>query len=126
MRSNMARSGKHSRRDFLRFMGASAAGLTLGGIATYLPFQRAEFAQSIETDTALLEVSLRAVPTEISILPGGMTRVWTYQGEVLQGDPAALQFLPDSSLGPIFRVRRGQNIRIQFTNELPEESIVHW
>ena len=29
-------------------------------------------------------------------------------------------------LGPIFNVKTGQTIRVHFTNELPEPSIVHW
>jgi FtsP/CotA-like multicopper oxidase with cupredoxin domain len=52
--------------------------------------------------------------------------VWTYRGTVLKGDPAALQPLPGSHLGPILRVRRGQRVRIRFANDLPEPSIVHW
>ncbi len=29
-------------------------------------------------------------------------------------------------LGPIFRVHRGQRVRIRFKNLIPQESIVHW
>ena len=34
--------------------------------------------------------------------------------------------LPGSYLGPILRVRQGQRVRVRFTNDLPEPSIVHW
>ena len=34
--------------------------------------------------------------------------------------------LPDSYLGPILRVRQGQRVRVHFTNELTEPTIVHW
>ena len=73
-----------------------------------------------------VELALRAVPTEVAIRPGQTTRVWTYQGEVLEGDPATLQPLTGSYLGPIIRVRRGQRVRIHFGNNLPAQSIVHW
>ncbi|MFQ5617141.1 MAG: multicopper oxidase family protein, partial [Anaerolineales bacterium] len=69
---------------------------------------------------------LQATPAEVPILPGAPTRVWTYQGQVLNGDPAALQPLEGTYLGPIIRVRRGQRVLIRFTHELPEKSIVHW
>jgi FtsP/CotA-like multicopper oxidase with cupredoxin domain len=73
-----------------------------------------------------LEIALRATQGEVSILPGKASRVWMYQGAVLKGDPASLKALPGSYLGPILRVRKGQRVRIHFTNELSESSIVHW
>ena len=45
---------------------------------------------------------------------------------MLAGDPASVVTLPGSYLGPILRVRRGQRVRVHFTNDLPEPSIVHW
>ena len=73
-----------------------------------------------------LEVELRAVADQVSILPGAATQVWRYQGRVLQGPPEALQILPDTYLGPIFHVRKGWRVRVHFSHELPEETIVHW
>lgn len=120
----MANSSFLSRRDFLKWAGVGTAGAVSGlGLSTF-PFVSHTLAQSDTTPD--LEVRLRAVESEISILSGMPTRVWTYQGEVIQGDEAALQSIPDSYLGPIFKVRQGQHVRIQFVNELPEESIVHW
>ncbi|MBC8509689.1 MAG: multicopper oxidase domain-containing protein, partial [Chloroflexi bacterium] len=37
-----------------------------------------------------------------------------------------LQVIPNSYLGPIIRVQSGQKVRIQFTNDLSEPSIIHW
>jgi FtsP/CotA-like multicopper oxidase with cupredoxin domain len=34
--------------------------------------------------------------------------------------------VPGSYLGPTIRVRTGQKVRVRFTNELPEPTIVHW
>lgn len=73
-----------------------------------------------------IEIALKAVLDEVQILPGAPTRVWRYKGEVLNGPAEALRVIPNTYLGPIFQTKKGQTIRIHFTNELPEESIVHW
>lgn len=73
-----------------------------------------------------LVVRLVAVEDEVPIFPGAPTRVWRFQGQVLQGPQEALQPVPDSYLGPTFRLRKGQRVRITFENDIPEESIVHW
>lgn len=73
-----------------------------------------------------LEIALRAHSGTIAIRSGNPTSVWTITGELLQGEPDALQTLPNSYLGPIIRARIGQKVRIHFANELPEASILHW
>jgi FtsP/CotA-like multicopper oxidase with cupredoxin domain len=74
-----------------------------------------------------LEIKLTATEADVSILPGAPTRVWTYRADVLNGDPASVQRLSDSYLGPIIRARRGQKVRVFFQNNLPgQPSIVHW
>lgn len=113
----MFQSDKLSRRDFLRLSGLGVATLFAGPILNSCAFTK---------QAADLEISLQAVPGEVPILPGKATRVWSYQGQVTKGDPASLQTLTGSYLGPILRVRKGQRVRITFTNNLPEQSIVHW
>lgn len=71
-------------------------------------------------------MNLRAVRTTAQILDGSPTNVWKYEGEVLQGPPDTLQPVPDSYLGPTIRVTRGQTVRINFTNNLPETTLMHW
>jgi len=44
---------------------------------------------------------------------------------VLSGPAEALLTLPNTYLGPIFQMKTGQTVRAHFTNELPQESIVH-
>lgn len=132
----MSQSDKPNRRDFLRLSGLGVATLFAGGgLAPLLSgCTSAQEATSIPTATTgpspvssvELEIALQAMQGEVSILPGKATRVWTYQGQVTKGDPASLQTLPGSYLGPILRVRKGQRVRIAFTNNLPEQSIVHW
>ena len=73
-----------------------------------------------------LDIALEAIETQAQVLPGTPTRVWSYRGRVLRGDPASLQELPGSYLGPVIRARRGQRLRVTFTNRLAQESIIHW
>ncbi|GAB1422003.1 multicopper oxidase domain-containing protein [Anaerolineales bacterium] len=113
-----------SRREFLKMTGMGVAGLASSNLLPGLPFMTKILAQSDEIPD--LEVQLRAVESEVSILSGNPTQVWMYEGEVLQGDPASVQSIPNSYLGPIFRVRQGQHVRIHFVNELSEASIIHW
>jgi len=60
------------------------------------------------------------------LLPGRKTRVLSYRGELVRGDPANLQTLPDTYLGPVIRASKGQKVRIHFTNGLDEKSSIHW
>jgi FtsP/CotA-like multicopper oxidase with cupredoxin domain len=76
-----------------------------------------------------LEIRLRAAPADVAMLSGRATQVWRYQADLLTGDPASLQVIPDSFLGPTIRVKRGQKLRVHFTHDLPGRamrSIVHW
>ncbi|MCL5997992.1 MAG: multicopper oxidase domain-containing protein [Chloroflexi bacterium] len=82
-----------------------------------------------DSTTTDLEIALKATQAEIALLPGKPTRVWTYQAQVLKGNPANVQALPGSYLGPVIRASKGQRVRVQFINDLPdkaERSIIHW
>ena len=140
-----------SRRKFLRWSSAGTAILATGGVGALLSACNTETpaaatlastattaasvsGSAVPTATAAsaatraldAEYSLRAMPTSAAIFPGKETAVWSYRGKPLGGDPASLQPVGDSYLGPTFRVKKGQRIRINFTNELPEPSITHW
>jgi FtsP/CotA-like multicopper oxidase with cupredoxin domain len=116
-----------NRREFLKITSTGAVGVFTGGVTSLLnlPFAVAE------TNTASefipdLDIALTAAPDEISLFPGNPTGVWSFRGKVLQGDNKHLINLERSYLGPIIRVNRGQKIRIRFTNDIPDETIVHW
>jgi blue copper oxidase len=117
----MQQSGRFNRRDFLRLSGIGAAALVAGPALSSCDFVRRALSPSPD-----VEIALQAVPGEVNILPGRATRVWQYQGKVTRGDPNSLQTMPGSYLGPVFRLRKGQRVRIVFTNNLPQQSIVHW
>jgi FtsP/CotA-like multicopper oxidase with cupredoxin domain len=124
-----------SRRELLRLAGAGTlvvgAGSLLGACATTAqptnntaPQPAANPAFSPD-----LDVTLRAAPSEVQLLPGARTKVWTYQGQVNSGHQAAVQAIPGSYLGPIIRARTGQKLRVTFENNLPDAeqaSIIHW
>jgi blue copper oxidase len=73
-----------------------------------------------------VEIDLLATQSQAQILPGSPTRVWTYQGTLVKGDPTNLQTFQNTYLGPIICVRKGQKVRIRFTHNLPQPSIIHW
>lgn len=125
-----------TRRDFLRLAGLGVGSLAFGGIvsacAPYL--QPGISATSIPTSPSVptlppsedLEVILRATTGKANIFPNMPTDILRYQAEVKQGDPASIQTLPDSYLGPVIHVQRGQTFRARLINDLPEETIIHW
>jgi FtsP/CotA-like multicopper oxidase with cupredoxin domain len=127
--------GQHTmnRRTFLRYgsgllgMGAATwlGGCTIGPVQG-VPPAATGMATPSDMFTPDVELALRATASEVALLDGSPTRVWSYQGETLTGDSAALQPVPDSYLGPIIRTHAGQNIRTHFTNEIPDASIIHW
>ncbi len=133
-----------TRRQFLRLSGVGLLSTATGALAAcqssapsapvtaksnvaselLVPGGRESALESI--DDSVLEVTLSAVEDTVAILGEQMTPVWRYVGEVTQGDPAVLTADFASYLGPTFRVRQGQRIRIIFKNELPVPSGIHW
>ena len=77
-------------------------------------------------DDVDLHIELLAELAEVKVLPGRLTRVWRYRGRLLRGDPSSLVDAASGYLGPTIRVRRGQRVRIEMVNALPESSIIHW
>jgi FtsP/CotA-like multicopper oxidase with cupredoxin domain len=73
-----------------------------------------------------VHIELHAEPDEVAIRPGRLTRVWRYRGVLLRGEAGTLEASVGGYLGPIVRVRRGQRMRIDLVNGLPESTIIHW
>jgi FtsP/CotA-like multicopper oxidase with cupredoxin domain len=116
-----------NRRKFLQMTGAASAGLLAGGIPWPAEIKKAR-AASIPKGKFIpdLDIALKATPAEVPILPGTPTDVWTYQGQVIKGDQTSLINLERSYLGPIIRTRTGQKVRIRFTNDIANNTNVHW
>ncbi len=132
-----------SRRQFLRLGGLGAAALTLAACAPALtpskppaggatpkgptPTTGPKPTKAPSTPAAAdIALALTAAPATVSLFSGQPTKVWQFSGQVLDGDPAALQPVPNSYLGPTIRVQKGQRLSVRFTHDLPQESIVHW
>ena len=73
-----------------------------------------------------VEIDLLARVETLSILPGQTTRVFRYTAKLVSGPRDTLTELPNSYLGPLIRLQKGQKVRINFHNQLPESSITHW
>jgi FtsP/CotA-like multicopper oxidase with cupredoxin domain len=67
--------------------------------------------EDINPDPHILEFNLEAKVTDLEILPGHQTPVWTYNGN-----------LP----GPLIHVKVGDKIIAHFKNSLPTETTIHW
>jgi hypothetical protein len=125
---------KLTRRDFLRLAGLSTGSLAFSGIiAACAPYLNPEISATPTSPvvptlstTEDLEVILRATAGTADIFPDHTTNILRYQAEAIQGPPASVLVTPNSYLGPIIHVRRGQNFRARLVNELPEETIIHW
>jgi blue copper oxidase len=116
--------GNPTRRELLG--GALAASAALGCRRGGAPSGEAVAAAS--SGPPEVEAVLRATAAEVMLDPRSkrVTRVWRYEGRLLQGPAEALTWSPDGYLGPTFRVRPGQRVRIRFENALDEDSVVHW
>jgi FtsP/CotA-like multicopper oxidase with cupredoxin domain len=126
-----------SRRHFLGIAGLSAAALAARGMRVDRIFQgldgapvsvdspRSAFLQP-QFQAADVEINMRATPSVVPVLPGDPTQVLTYKAELVKGSPSNLITLPDNYLGPIIRVRQGQRLKVNFKNDLPEDTTVHF
>lgn len=73
-----------------------------------------------------IHIELHSVADQVAVLAGAPTQVWRYRARLLRGPDSTLHATAGGWLGPIIRVRRGQRIRIDLVNDLPESTIIHW
>ena len=117
------------RRDLLRLLSLSTLAGATGCSGVSADPSPASFSRQTTPPFGFVpdvEFTLTAAPDEVALLPGAPTRVWRFTGVLLRGPADTLEILPGSYLGPVIRLRRGQQVRIRFTNQLGEDSIVHW
>jgi FtsP/CotA-like multicopper oxidase with cupredoxin domain len=65
----------------------------------------------LNPDPHILEVNIEAAVTMREIVPGTLTPVWTYNGQIP---------------GPTLRAAVGDRVIVHFTNHLPEATTIHW
>ncbi|HXI58002.1 MAG TPA: multicopper oxidase family protein [Polyangia bacterium] len=84
--------------------------------------------QSATSAAPDLDVVLRARPARMMIdaAAGKETDVWRFEGSRLSGRASAFSEEGLGYLGPTFRLRTGERVRVRFENGLGEDSIVHW
>ena len=68
-------------------------------------------AEDINADPDIVEIELVAAETEVELSPGVTTSMYTYNG---------------TFPGPLIEAKVGDRLIVHFTNDLPEETTVHW
>ncbi|HYB98692.1 MAG TPA: multicopper oxidase family protein [Candidatus Limnocylindrales bacterium] len=69
------------------------------------------FEASERNGRRIVEAAIRAAPATVPMFDGRAFDVWAYNGQVP---------------GPTLRVRRGDTLRVHFTNGLPQPTTIHW
>ncbi|MDQ6984919.1 MAG: multicopper oxidase family protein [Candidatus Dojkabacteria bacterium] len=79
------------------------------------PALRGEFGNAysnvVNDSGEVVEVGIRAYEDEVEIVNGYKTKVWSYNGEIP---------------GPEIRINLGDTLKVNFTNNLPDETTIHW
>ncbi|HEY8943240.1 MAG TPA: multicopper oxidase family protein [Polyangiaceae bacterium] len=81
----------------------------------------AEPVRAVDVSAAadVVEVNLVATPARVALLGKTRADVWAYQ------DASARDAVP-SIPGPLIEANQGDRVIVHFTNELPEETTIHW
>ncbi len=118
--------------DRRKFLGYTAIGLGAGltGLGLWNPFKsgrsitgKAVASANFNPD---VEIALTAMYGKAPILPGARTNVRHYTAQLIKGPEDVLQTIDQSYLGPIFRLKKGQKVRVHFSSQIEQETIVHW
>jgi len=133
-----------SRRRFLMQTGLGVAGLTaLPSIAKAMEGMGMGGMKNNHSDEMMMmpkitpnkaspnfhpdiEFNLFAKPAAIPILDGSKTNLLQYTAKLIKGPKDTLTSLPNSFLGDIIRLHKGQKVRINFYNGLSQPTVTHW
>lgn len=69
------------------------------------------YVEDIEPNGNIVEMNMTASESEVEIFDGYKTKVWSYN---------------DTVPGPEVRVKLGDTLRLNFTNDLPQETTIHF
>jgi FtsP/CotA-like multicopper oxidase with cupredoxin domain len=72
---------------------------------------RGAYPETITPSGAVRTFEIVAAPTKLPLVDGKELEVWAYNGQVP---------------GPTLRVKLGETLRVKFTNNLPQETTIHW
>ncbi|MEI7796455.1 MAG: multicopper oxidase domain-containing protein [Methylococcaceae bacterium] len=73
-----------------------------------------------------VELELFCKPAAIQILDGSKTNLLQYTAKLIKGEKNTLTDLPNSYLGSIIRLQKGQKVRIHLHNGLSQPTVTHW
>lgn len=73
-----------------------------------------------------VEFELVCQNVEIPVLAGKKTWVQKYSAKLINGPEQTITDIPNSFLGPVIRLHKGQKVRIHLLNQLDEDTITHW
>lgn len=95
----------------------------LCAVATALPLAAQSFdppvALDVNPDPSIVEVQLSAVVTTWQFTPGVDTTVWAYSDDAPGGAGASIP-------GPTIKANMGDTLIVNFTNNLPDPTTIHW
>ena len=114
---------KITRRTLLRAAGAVGLTAVTGG---FIGWARKNVALAESGDGEEYYFALIMEERTQQIFPGDPTPVWSFRGQLTDADIPVFSDVPNSYLGPILRLKRGQRVTIDVHNNLPEDSVVHW
>ena len=117
-----------------RFLGQSAFGLAafasfpsrLVAMGDMQGFPKVAPNKASANFKADVEFDLFCSLGSVTILPGQKTKVQHYSAVLKTGPKDTLIDIPGSYLGPLINLHKGQKVRINLHNQLPEPSVTHW
>ena len=117
-----------------RFLGQSALGLAayssfpniLNAMEGMQEFPKISPNKASANFKADVEFDLFCKTGSVSILPGQNTQVQHYSAVLKTGPKNTLTEIPGSYLGPLINLQKGQKVRINLYNQLPESTVTHW
>ncbi len=128
-----------SRRRFLMQSGLGVAGLTalpslakamegMGGMKHSADVEMPKLTPTKASPNFHpdVEIDLFAKPTTIPILDGSKTSILKYTAKLVKGPKETITDIPNSYLGSIIRLQKGQKVRINFYNGLSVPTVTHW
>lgn len=127
----MPKSNHYSRRRFLTqsslgllaFAGMPAMLRAMEGMQAMPKLAPNKASPNFKPD---VEFELNCRSVSVPILPGKSTQVQQYTGNLLKGPEGSLVEIPNSYLGPLIHLQKGQKVRIHLHNKLAEPTITHW
>lgn len=127
----MPKSNHYSRRRFLTH--SSLGLLAFAGMPTMLRAMNGMQAMpTIAPNKASpnfkpdVEFELNCSSASVPILAGKPTQVQQYTANLLKGPDGSLVEIPNSYLGPLIHLQKGQKVRVHLHNKLAEPTITHW